>query len=317
MAVHGGPGAEDAGEGGDAEGGVGVGVAGGPGVEALSRRLIGDRLLGVSRHGVVLGVGAQNGAAGAVGGDEGGGHFAGPALHLEAVGLQQVAEGLGGAVFPPGGFGVVPDLAVEVGEGLSVLVNPLEGVLFFGVGSPDVTILGIGITILYMGFFWFILNSTLFQSSRHWNWTRILLGLLLLAIGLAVSQFIARPLTESEDIQAFNSGVYALATLIYIAISVVAGAMVVSGMPSRMSEGKDSRELHNALRMMLPILIVILGVFITLSAISFTTTVARLDARNTLADAPHARIQFNSSSPEAMPWRGSDECLPGYESCGF
>ena len=191
------------------------------------------------------------------------------------------------------------------------------GVVDYSVISPEVTILGFGIASLYMGSFWFILNSTLFQSSRHWNWTRILLGLLLLAIGLAVSQFIARPLTESEDIQAFNSGVYALATLIYIAISVVAGAMVVSGMPSRMSEGKDSRELHNALRMMLPIVIVILGVFITLSAISFTTTVARLDARNTLADAPHARIQFNSSSPEALPWHGSDECLPDYASCDF
>ena len=96
--------------------------------------LVGDGLLGVSRHGVVLGVGAEYGTAGAVGGEEGGGHFAGASFHLEAVGLQQVAEGLGGAVFPPGGFGVVPDLAVEVGEGLSVLVNPLEGVLFFGGG---------------------------------------------------------------------------------------------------------------------------------------------------------------------------------------
>ena len=134
VAVYGRLGAQDAGEGGDAEGGVGVGVACGPGVEALSRRLVGDGLLGVSGHGVVLGVGAEHGAAGAVGGDEGGGHFAGPTLHLEAVGLQQVAEGVGGAVFPPGGFGVVPDLAVEVGEGFSVLVNPLEGVLFFGGG---------------------------------------------------------------------------------------------------------------------------------------------------------------------------------------
>ena len=135
VAVHGGPGTEDAGESCYAQGGVRVGVAGGPGVETFAGGLVGYGLLGVSGYGVVLGVGSQHGAAGAVGGDEGSGHFAGTTLHLEAVGLQQVAEGLGGTVFPPGGFGVVPDLAVEVGEGLSVLVNPLEGVLFFGVGG--------------------------------------------------------------------------------------------------------------------------------------------------------------------------------------
>ena len=116
---------------------MGVRVARGPRVEALPRRLVGDRLLGVSRHGVVLGVGSQHRTAGAVGGDEGGGHFAGPPIHLEAVGLQQVAEGLGGAVFPPGGFGVVPDPAVEVGKGLVDFVQPIGGrVVFWGRWLP-------------------------------------------------------------------------------------------------------------------------------------------------------------------------------------
>ncbi len=146
VAVNGRLGGEDTGEGGDAEGGVGVGVARCPGVEVLAGGFVGDGLLGVAGDGVVLGVGTEDGAAGAVGGEEGGGHLAGAALDVEALGLQEVAEGVGGAVFAPGGFGVVPDLAVEVGEGLLVVVDPLEGVGFFGrgVGHGGVSFLGLG-----------------------------------------------------------------------------------------------------------------------------------------------------------------------------
>ena len=123
--------AEDAGEGGDSEGGVGVRVARGPGVEALSGRSVGYGLLGVSGHGVVLGVGAEHGAAGAVGGYEGGGHFAGAAFHLEALGFEKVAEGVGGAVLPPGGFGVVPDLAMGSRRGFVGFGQPIGGRVVF------------------------------------------------------------------------------------------------------------------------------------------------------------------------------------------
>ena len=121
CSVHGRLGGEDAAERADAEHGMRVGVAGGPGVESLARRLVGHGLLRVAGNGVVFGVGSDDRAvAVGPGGDEGGRHLAAAFFDVEAFVAQQVDIGLGGFVFAPGRFGVAPDLEIEVGEPLSV-----------------------------------------------------------------------------------------------------------------------------------------------------------------------------------------------------
>ncbi len=115
VLLHGGFGGEDAAERADAKHGMGIGVAGGPGMQPFARGLIGNGLLGIAGNGVVFGVGADD-RTGAVrpGGGEGGGHAAGALFDLPAIGAQQIDIGFDGFVFTPGGFGVAPDFEIEV-----------------------------------------------------------------------------------------------------------------------------------------------------------------------------------------------------------
>ncbi len=102
-----------------------VGVPGRVRVQTLARRLVRHRLLGVAGNGVIFGVGADDRAARSPGGEEGGRHLAAALFDVEPFVAQQVDVGLGGAVFPPRRFGVAPDLQIEVGEPLPVLVDPV------------------------------------------------------------------------------------------------------------------------------------------------------------------------------------------------
>src|SRR5215213_9458407 len=94
-------------------------------METLARRLVWHRLLGVAWNGVILGVGADDRAARAPGGEKGGRHLAAALFDVEPFVTQQVDIGFGGTVFPPRRFGISPDLQIEVGEPLPVLVDPI------------------------------------------------------------------------------------------------------------------------------------------------------------------------------------------------
>ena len=109
----------------DPQHGVRVGVPGRVRVQTLARRLVRHRLLRVAGNGVVLGVGADDRAARSPGGEEGGRHLAAALFDVEPFVAQQVDVGLRGTVLPPRRFGVSPDLQIEVGEPLPVLVDPV------------------------------------------------------------------------------------------------------------------------------------------------------------------------------------------------
>ncbi len=106
---------------------VRVGVAGGPRMQSLARRLERHHLLRLGRHGVVFGKAAQYRRPAAPGRGEGGRHAARAFLHREPLGAQQLAIGARRFVFPPGRFCEVPDRAVEFGQPGPVGVDPCDG----------------------------------------------------------------------------------------------------------------------------------------------------------------------------------------------
>ena len=68
----------------------------------------------------------MTGPAFAPGRHEGRRHVAAAFLDVEPVVAQQVDVGAGRAVLAPGRLGVAPDLEVEIGKPLAVLVDPVE-----------------------------------------------------------------------------------------------------------------------------------------------------------------------------------------------
>ena len=89
-------------------------------------------LLGEAGQAVILGVDADDGAAGAVGGHESGGHPALAALHLEAVLFQEAGDQAEGPVFLQAQLGIGPDLISHGVEFLLVLFQPLVHVCLDG-----------------------------------------------------------------------------------------------------------------------------------------------------------------------------------------
>ena len=106
---------------------MGVGVAGGPGMQPFPGSQVGNGLLGVTRHCIVLREGCQNGAALAPRSAKGGGHATGPYFHVKALFSQQVHVGCRRQVLAVGRFGVGPDFLMKVGKPLPVAVDPLHG----------------------------------------------------------------------------------------------------------------------------------------------------------------------------------------------
>ena len=94
--------------------------------------LDGVRMGDVALLGVILGVDADDGAAGAVGGHESGGHPALAALHLEAVLFQEAGDQAEGPVFLQAKLGIGPDLISHGVEFLLVLFQPLVHVCLDG-----------------------------------------------------------------------------------------------------------------------------------------------------------------------------------------
>src|SRR5215831_21043740 len=124
--LHGGLRRKHACERGGAERRMRIGVSGGPGMEALARRLVGHHLLRVAGHRVVLRVAAEHRPALPPRGGEGGRHATRPLLDGEPFRSQQIAIGLRRLVFPPRGLGVLPNLQVKVGEPMGLLVYPIQ-----------------------------------------------------------------------------------------------------------------------------------------------------------------------------------------------
>ena len=96
VLLHGSFGSEDPAEGTDPKHGMRIGVAGGPGMEPIARRLEGHGLLRVAGNRIVFGIGADDGSRTIPpGGREGGRHTARALLHVPTIGAQQIDIGLG------------------------------------------------------------------------------------------------------------------------------------------------------------------------------------------------------------------------------
>src|SRR5262245_51961204 len=114
MPLHGGLGGEHASERAHAEGRVRIGLTGRQRMQTIPRRAIRHRLLRVLWHGIVFGVRPEDRSSFAERGEEGGGHLSRTLLDLPPFLAQQIAVRLRRAVLTECGFGIPPDLEMEV-----------------------------------------------------------------------------------------------------------------------------------------------------------------------------------------------------------
>ncbi len=132
VALHRRLGGQYPGQGGDAEGGMRIGVAGRGMMGAVPELAPGHAVLVVAGHGVILGIGSDGRpAAVRPARAEGGRHAAGAFLDLDSLPLQAVHIPCRRPVFAPRRFVKDPDHAMPVRECPAVGFDPVDGRLLF------------------------------------------------------------------------------------------------------------------------------------------------------------------------------------------
>ncbi len=190
-------------------------------------------------------------------------------------------------------------------------------VVDYSVLSPDVTILGVGIAIVSAVFWWGLKFIT---SLTDLSWIRILIGIALLILSFPIGRIISDAMVRTEELQAFNSGGFRLILLIPLAMSAAGGLFVASGLPvpgSASNSSNDAAATFNIVGTFIPLFLTSVGLILVLIALSYSVTIGRLDARNTLLDAPQANIDFTSLSMRNGFRYAPEKCQIDSASCDF
>ncbi len=191
--------------------------------------------------------------------------------------------------------------------GIPVSEIPLN-VTDYAVVSPEVTIFGVGYSIILAIFFWFVANETLRHVPR---WARILIGIGLLLGAVLIPMYAV--IRESRQPE-LDSVWLTIQMLLSVALASFGGAILGSVFAS--DAPTSFREIALS-KVVMPLLIIVAVGFGVWVASEFSSIMGELDARITVATAPQASIELASSREhEALPY-GQAECGANSRGCRF
>lgn len=195
-------------------------------------------------------------------------------------------------------------------------------IIDYSVISPNVTFLGVGITILLIAYFW---GMKVFTLPSNWHGKRIGVGAFLAVVSV-VLDFLARvSLERFVGLEVFSSGLFGLILLLSMVLLAVGIVTLASGFPlqsiarfpSQRIQSRNVGETYNIVQTFKPLIIFIIGVLIIVVAVMNSWTIGRLDARNTILNAPQAKIEFTSASATDILTPEPDKCQMDSAICDF
>ena len=200
----------------------------------------------------------------------------------------------------------------------SVEINLLD----YAVISPDVTVLGIWVAVSVGTLFVAIANNWI-APTRTLQFERILIGVCLLAIAVAVTTFGPNDYPFTQTLPKGSIGILGA---VGISASLGAGIIFGSGLPvtslsaNKSSDSDDNEEVRNErnrlnrllalLRIGYALCIALIVVFISVGLFNYTTRLGKLDAQRTIVASPTAHIEFASDVlgvPQGSDCRNSSD----------
>ena len=167
----------------------------------------------------------------------------------------------------------------------------LPNIIDYAVISPDVTILGVGISIVPAFVVWGL--SQVRPKPRN-SWGRIGTGAILILTGL--TSFAVLHLSPQWGIQPEPGlGVYGIWWILSASAIMFGSAIGVSGVSVKTAEATNPALSAVFERVILSILVWVIIVLIVLYASYQSNDIAMRDAERALRDAPKASIKFTSS----------------------
>lgn len=181
-------------------------------------------------------------------------------------------------------------------------------VLDYSVVSPEVTIFGVGFSLIMAAFLWSDWQQALDRYSRR---CRVLVGLLLIILGICLQVFAIILLSRQAKIDLMYFTVVTLITVIFLLSGLIACG-------SGVSPGARENDQDNALRKaIVPLIVIVIVIFAVWSTSMYSSTIGEVDARITQATAPQARVVLVSSSSDDFLRNVSGECVADSIDCYF
>ena len=194
-------------------------------------------------------------------------------------------------------------------ETLGIPVSEIRlNVTDYAVVSPEVTIFGVGFSIIMAIFLWYGGPEALKVVPR---WVRILLGLVCCMAAIFIPTYAVIYQSRQPDL---DSVWLTIQMLLGFALASFGGAFLSSGFASDAPRNDQGIALTRAAMPLMVILVVGFGVWV---ASEFSSIMGEVDARIAVATAPQASIELASANEHEALRYGSDNCGLNSSNCRF
>ena len=174
-------------------------------------------------------------------------------------------------------------------------------VIDYAVIAPDVTIIGIGVSLVYPVI---IMWSTAVKIPARLQLHTLYFALFLILLSVLL------PLANTElvpSVQSYLSrlGIYGLWKSFIVAVSLTAGVVYGAGLTagvddtSSNGEGKllgSIRRNSRVLRLVLPMVYIAIAIYVALTTINSAVTLAERDARDAIQNSPSATLELSGGN---------------------
>ena len=165
--------------------------------------------------------------------------------------------------------------------------------------------------------FWW--DSGPFKSPPFMGEASLTIGLaLLVGAGPLLAIVINSQIVKTELLPNYP-GAHGVLSLLRIFISVYGGVLIGTSLRGKAKRDDSANQGHSTFdfrRAFGPAILAVLGIIMVLVIIVNPSTIARIDAENTLLNAPHANIELKATQPGSLhPLY--DECRTNSSGCNF
>ena len=178
----------------------------------------------------------------------------------------------------------------------------------YSVVSPEVTIFGVGFSLIVAIFFWSEGVEALRNVPR---WVRILLGSICCFGAILLPIYAVIYSSRQPDL---DSVWLTIQMLLALALAWFGGAMLSTGFAPNTPRSDQEIALAKAI---MPLMVILFMGFAVWTASQFSSIIGEVDAWSSWAKAPEARIELASSGDHHALRYGPDECGSDSLRCRF